>query len=122
MSSTLPTILNNVTNISLSSPTPPGVFSGPHLPLSPWLSILNLFFILLGLLSFLWIVLGTPLGIIFLIIYLVGRHDPAKKKFLKLSLISLAGLPVGFILIAIASALFGLTHLIFSPNIGNLRF
>lgn len=116
MASPLPTALE----IRLGSPT---VYTDTFRPSSQGtiLFILNLLFILLGILSFLWIVIGTPLGIIFLIVYLVNRSDPAKKKFLKISLICLAGLPVGLVLIAIASTLFGLTHLFFSPNISNLQ-
>jgi len=120
-------MLSSVTNeITLSVPetfqTPPPAVGLPSL-LPPSQSIpmivINLFFIVLGILSFLWIVLGTPLGIIFLIVYLVNRSDPAKKKFLKLGLFSLAGLPVGFILLVVITFLWGLFQSTF--GIGSLK-
>lgn len=66
-------------------------------------SIINILMSTLGLIAFIWILDGTPLGIVFLVLGLVVKDSAEKVKFIKWAKIGLGGLillPIIFILYA----------------------
>ncbi len=77
----------------------------------------SLILIILALIGFLWIIIGSPLAIIFLIKLISSQAQDDKEKYLKKTLLSLAGwaLLIGtFILWSItliASSFFGVSNL-----------
>lgn len=60
-------------------------------------NIINLVLVVTALLGFVLTIFGTPLGIIFIIIYFVKLKKKKSTKLLKLSLFLLSGLPILFV-------------------------